>query len=501
MVDVEMTAESHGVMGGPSRPGPCAVVIFGVTGDLAHRKLIPALYALDEQDLLPERFLLFGFGRKDVRVEAVAAEVLKRMEDSGTSVRPDVWDRFAARMRYVRGDYGDPESFRRLKAALDAGDAEAGTEGNRLFYLSIPPSVFPEVVRSMDAAGLVYERTSPKWSRVVIEKPFGRDLESARALNLLTRSILTEKQIYRIDHYLGKETVQNILVFRFANAFLEPVWNRHYVDHVEITFAESIGVENRGAFYEEAGVIRDIVQNHLLQVLALMAMEPPVHGDGDCIRDQKVNVFRALRPMDRFTARRDVAFGQYEGYRGEKDVDPNSNTPTFVALRTFVDNWRWQGVPFYLRAGKALESRVTEVAIRFQTIPVCVFSPDQCQQVKPNVLLLRIQPEEGIALRFGIKQPGEPPRIVPASLDFRYAQAFDAETPEAYERLLLDAMRGDQTLFTRSDEVEACWAWCDPIVNYLETEPPEDFPNYPPGTWGPQASMDLPMRYGKGWEV
>lgn len=495
MIELGMTAQASAAPGGAARPGPCAMVIFGASGDLSRRKLLPALGALARDGLLPRRFALAGFGRSAVDLGELAAP----LENGAGGGDPGA--RLARSMLYVRGDYGDPSAYRELAAELDALDARQGTGGNRLFYLAVPPSVFPKVLQGLKGAGLVYDPEDGRWSRVVVEKPFGRDLASARELNLLTRSILDESQIYRIDHYLGKETVQNLLVFRFANAIFEPLWNRRHVDHIQITFAESIGVEGRGSFYEEAGVVRDIVQNHLLQVLSLVAMEPPLSNDADNIRDQKALVFRALRPMDPVAARREAVMGQYRNYQEEKGVAPGSKTPTFAAMRVFLDNWRWQGTPIYLRAGKALPRRVTEVLIQFQRVPVCVFSREQCQRIQPNVLSLRIQPEEGIALRFGLKQPGEPPTIVPAHLDFRYKSAFGGGAPDAYVRLLLDAMRGDQTLFIRSDEVEACWAFCDPVLQAFESADGPGPETYEPGAWGPASAEELLCRDGRQWLV
>ena len=506
MVELNIKTEPARVSGRPVPPGPCSVVIFGVSGDLAKRKLLPALCALANDRLLPEQFALLGFGRSEIDAAELARSVsgdsagrLLRQEGA----RPDdaTVARLVSGMRYVRGGYGDPESFLRLKAELAQADKEHGTQGNRLFYFAVPPSAFPTILDSLDKAGLIRDPADNAWSRLVVEKPFGRDLRDARALNQRMRSVLDESQIYRIDHYLGKETVQNLLVFRFANGIFEPLWNRKHIDHIQVTFAESIGVEGRGRFYEETGVMRDIVQNHLLQVLTLVGMEPPVTGDADSIRDQKVLVARSLRPISRQGVESDVVFGQYEGYRSERGVASDSVTPTFAAMRVFLDNWRWQGVPIYLRAGKALRRRMTEVAIQFQSIPVCVFGREQCERVAPNLLVIRIQPEEGIALRFALKQPGEPPNIVPANLDFRYRDAFGDSTPDAYVRLLLDAMRGDQTLFIRSDEVEACWAFADPILKAFEERPPSSLPAYAPGSWGPPCADALIERDDRRWTV
>lgn len=506
MIEIGLKTEPQGLIGHTARPGPCSVVIFGTSGDLARFKLLPALCALFNDGLLPENFALVGFGRSEVDVTELARSACEKpkgqMFANGAAKPPrEAAEGLVSKMRYVRGNYDDPESFRRLKEELDHLDRERGTKGNRLFYLAVPPSAFPPIVDSLGRAGLVCDPEEERWSRVVVEKPFGRDLQSARELNHKARSVLDESQIYRIDHYLGKETVQNLMVFRFANAIFEPLWNRNHVDHIQITFAESIGVNGRGRLYEQIGVIRDIVQNHLLQVLNLVCMEPPITGDADNIRDQKVLVTRSLRPMDYRSAKRDVVLGQYEGYRREEGVAEDSVIPTFMGARVFLDNWRWQGVPVYLRAGKALQRRVTEVLIQFQTIPVCVFSRKQCDRIKPNVLILRIQPEEGIALRFGLKQPGEPPTIVPADLDFRYRDAFGAETPDAYVRLLLDAMRGDQTLFTRSDEVEAAWEFVDPILRAFEKDPPERLPAYDQGSWGPVCADALLRKDGRKWQI
>jgi glucose-6-phosphate 1-dehydrogenase len=484
----------------PKPAPPCAFVVFGGSGDLTRRKLGPALYNLALLGHLPQPFAMVGVGRRPLGDDVFRAALKQGVADfSRSGIAASTWQSFAAGLRYVTGEFEDPELFRRLGGQLDELDRTLGLGGNRLFYLATPPQEFTVILEQLKGAGLIAPPGGPSWTRVVIEKPFGRDLESARALNALVASFLEESQTYRIDHYLGKETVQNILVFRFANSIFEPFWNRKYVSHVEITAAETVGIGTRGKFYEQTGVLRDIVQNHLLQVLALTAMEPPNTGGADDVRSERLKVVRALRQAREEALPREVVLGQYRGYRQEPDVAADSMTPTFAALRVYVDNWRWQGVPFYLRAGKKLAHLVTEVSLHMQPIPLSLFArSDACDLIEPNVLTLRIQPDEGITLRFASKAPGHDLAIRSVLMDMSYRETFGGEPPEAYERLLLDAMRGDATLFARRDAVEASWEWITPILRHAETHP-QDFPNYEPGSWGPVSCQDLKRRSDGPW--
>ena len=492
-----------------SAPEPCAVVVFGASGDLAHRKLLPALYNLALSAHLPAAFGLVGVSKSefsDARYQADMREAVGKY----SRVKPideEVWRDFAAGLRYVSGSFDDDSTFQRLAATLEEVDRVRATRGNRLFYFATPPSTYPTLLRQLKKHQLINPVGDPRFTRVVIEKPFGRDLASARALNRLVLEVMDEKQVFRIDHYLGKETVQNLLVFRFGNTIFEPIWNRNYVDHVEITAAEELGIENRGRYYEEAGILRDMIQNHVLQLVCLTAMEAPVAFDADAVRDEKIKVLRALEPIEGAEAvGQRVVVGQYTagqiagadvpGYQQEKDVSPGSRTPTFVALKLQVDNWRWSDVPFYLRSGKRMPKRATEIAITFRRLPHALFGEGAGTT---NVLIIRVQPEEGIALRFAAKVPGERYRPRTVSMDFRYGAAFGGSTPEAYERLLLDALRGDQTLFTRKDEVEAAWKLVGGILQVTEAS---DFPPpapYEAGTWGPPEADALLARDGRAW--
>jgi glucose-6-phosphate 1-dehydrogenase len=487
-------------------PDPCALVLFGATGDLAQRKLFPALYELTCAGLLPDRFAVVAFSRSSRDAGAFRQTVREGLQKHARTRPLDraAWEKLAARIEYVSGGHDDPAAFRRLREALEAVHRHHGTLGNQLTYLSTPPSTFAALISGLVGEGLLPREgaghTGP-WHRLVIEKPFGRDLQSAQALNRTLWEALDERQIFRIDHFLGKETVQNILVFRLANAIFEPLWNRHHVDHVEITSAETLGVEGRGPFYDETGVIRDVVQNHLLQVLALCAMEPPVSLSAEDIRDEKNKVFRALRPVTGRDVEGSVVVGQYAGYATEPGVAPGSRTPTYAALRLFVDTWRWKGVPFYVRAGKRLSTRVSEVSVHFKAVPFSLFSTSQaCQRLEPNVLTFRIQPEEGINLRFESKVPGEGVNIAGVSMDFGYAGTFNRPVPEAYERLLLDCMRGDATLFARADSVEQAWTFISPIIDALDVDT-SPLHTYAPGSAGPPAAAALLARDGRRWTV
>ena len=487
------------------------IVIFGGSGDLSKRKLVPALFELHVEKQLPPQTAIVGYARTGESDETYRAEMKIAVAEFSRKKPVDEaeWKAFASRLYFYRGDLTLPKNFDDLKTRLETIEKERGLTGNRLFYLAIPPSAIGDVVNNLGQAGFVYRADGPPWSRLIVEKPFGRDLESARALNEELAQVFRERQIFRIDHYLGKETTQNILVLRLGNGIFEPLWNRRYVDHVQITVAESIGIENRGKFYEEAGVLRDIIQNHVLQLLCLVAMEPPVAFDPNAVRDEKVKVLRSIQPQTAEEILRDSVRGQYGpgavdgktavGYRQERDVNPMSLRETYAAWKVQIENWRWAGVPFYLRAGKRLQKRVTEIAIQFKTPPIALFRRVGVVRQEPNVLVLRIQPDEGIALKFGAKVPGPVTKVDPVTMDFRYSEFFGASQPEAYERLLMDAIHGDSTLFARRDEVEAAWERVTPVLDVWRDNPPLDHPNYEAGTWGPDASVALLARDGRRW--
>jgi glucose-6-phosphate 1-dehydrogenase len=491
-------------------PDPNAFVLFGATGDLAHRKVMPAIYQLLRTNLLPAEFSIVAVARRPYTDDAFRAEVRASLGKYSRvlPIEETAWTELAKRITYQQLDFADDAGYDRLGERLDALDAERGTAGNRLYYLATQPSQVTEIVRQMGRVGLDHELHGAGWRRVVVEKPFGRDLDSARRLNHELNKVFRESQIYRIDHYLGKETVRNLMVFRFGNGIFEPVWNRSYVDHVQITVAESIGAEGRGAFYEETGASRDILQNHLLQLMTLVAMEPPSSFSADALRDQKVQVLRSIAAPDLEHVKNSIVRGQYAagwvggepvpGYREEPEVDPQSETETFVAGCFTIDDWRWSGVPFYLRAGKRMPKRATEISIQFKEVPLRLFR-ESTGDPAPNVLAMRIQPDEGIMLRFAAKVPGLGLDVRTVNMDFAYGTSFAVDSPDAYETLILDALLGDASLFTRADEVEAAWSIVTPIIDSWAGMPAPRFPDYAAGTWGPETATELMERDGRRW--
>jgi glucose-6-phosphate 1-dehydrogenase len=499
------------------RGDACTVVIFGAAGDLAKRKLFPALFHLQCDGLLHEDFALVGVARAPMSDDAFRRLVYESARDADDpspagEIDEEDWARFAPRLSYVRGDFTEAATYAALGERLGAIESARPRSDGRLFYLSVPPSVYADCINHLSRSGVaerVNQRSTRPWTRIVIEKPFGHDAESARALNRAVRKAFAEHQVYRIDHYLGKETVQNLMVFRFANSIFEPVWNRHHIHHVQITASETVGVEHRAGYYEEAGVVRDMFQNHLLQLLSLTAMEPPVAFQADAVRDEKLKVLRAIRRFSAAEMHDYTVRGQYgpgtingaavPGYREEPDVDPGSDVPTWAALRLLVDNWRWQGVPFFLRSGKRMARRVSEIAIQFREPPHLMFPLERDQTITPNVIAIRVQPQEGISLAFDIKMPGVGVRMTAARMDFSYAEAFGPAAHSAYETLLLDCMVGDPTLFTRADAVEAAWEVVDPVIEAWQDKDPEHFPNYAAGTWGPAIADEFIARDGARW--
>jgi len=487
---------------------PCAFVVFGAMGDLTRRKLLPALYNLQANGLLPREFAFVGVARRALddaayRDYAAAAAHELASRPAGAAPQAD----FTARVHYVKGDFEDPATYEAIAKTLAHAAHEHGTQGNALFYLATPPGEFSIIVRGLAGAGLT--RQDAGWRRVVVEKPFGHDLESARALNRELTGVLAEGQIFRIDHYLGKETVQNLMVFRFANGMFEPIWNRRYVDHVQITVAEELGVEGRGAYYEQAGVVRDLVQNHMLQLLALVAMEPPSTLAPEAVRNEKVKVLEAIRSMEPEQVLRDAVRGQYgagvvEGkkvpaYRDEPGVSPTSQTETFAALRLLVENWRWAGVPFYLRSGKRLARRDTQISIQLRRPPLLLFEEAGIAQIEPNRIDVLVQPEEAISISMKAKRPGPAIVLEQVKLDFSYARFGPLPPATGYERLLHDVMVGDPGLFHRADLVEASWRIVTPVLDLWSTLPARDFPSYDAGSWGPAASFELLARDGRRW--
>ena len=493
---------------------PCVLVIFGATGDLTARKLIPALYNLSLEAQLPSQFACVGFARREKGQDEFRDEIYQGVSQHSRikPIDPEIWQSFSEQVHYHQSPFDDDAGYQSLKKRLDAIDEEMGTKGNRVFYLSTQPSYFSTIIEQLKKHGLVYDYApdAEKWSRVIIEKPFGHNFSSASSLQQRISKHLHENQIYRIDHYLGKETVQNLLVFRFANSIFESLWNNKFVDHVQITVGEDLGIGSRGLFWEEAGMLRDIVQNHMMQLLSLVAMEPPVNLEADSIRDEKVKVLQSIRPVDMQNFSKYFVRGQYDqgfiqgdpvkGYRQEHNVAPQSNVETYVAMQLFIDNWRWAGVPFYLRGGKRLPKRSTEIAITFKEAPGVLFQ--QCRRLNQNnVLVMRIQPDEGISLKMNCKVPGMATQVQPVKMDFRYGSFFGAAPPEAYERLICDCILGDSTLFARSDEVLASWDLLTPVLERWQEENTPSFPNYQAGTWGPQEADLMLSQNGRAWRI
>ena len=493
----------------PQAAEPCALVIFGASGDLTKRKLVPSLYNLASYHLLPADFSIIGVARRPLSDDVFRDQLGKDLAELGTQpVDPNLWSRFRGRISYCAGNFDDPATYKKLAEELAESEKNLKTSGNVVFYLSVQPDYFATIARQLSQAGLLAEENG-RWRRVIIEKPFGHDLASARELNTKLTSVLQEHQIYRIDHYLGKETAQNILVFRLGNAIFEPIWNRRYIDHVQLIVAESIGVEGRGAFYETAGAFRDVMQNHMFMLLALIAMEPPTSLEGEAIRNEKVKLLRSIRQTTPEEALRNTVRGQYgEGvvsgkkltaYRQEPNVNPDSRVETFAAIKLMIENWRWAGVPFYLRSGKRMPRRTTQIVFRFKTPPLSLFATNEADPIAPNYMIFSIQPEEGITIQVRAKIPG--PTICTRSvrLEFDYDQFGDRQPTTGYEKLLYDCMVGDTSLFHRSDMVEAAWEAASPILEAWNNNPAEDFPNYASGTWGPEAATKLIERDNHHW--
>ncbi len=512
-MSTEVQAARGGKAAEPGRAEPCILVIFGATGDLTMRKLLPAIYNLTREGLLHENTVVVGFARRPKTDEEFRAEMLEGVTKFSRSKPVDagVWEKVASKLFYLQSTFEDGDGYVRLAARFAELDKQFNIGGRRMYYLSTSPTEFFPIIQHLGEAGLgnIDPYSSAAWRRVIVEKPFGRDLATAHELNIAINHVFSESQVFRIDHYLGKQTVQNMLVFRFANGLFEPVWNRNHIDHVQITVGETLGVEGRGPYYESAGAMRDMVQNHLMQLLALTAMEPPVALDANSIRDEKVMVLRSIQPLTPGEVVRRTTRGQYKsgrisakevkGYRQEERVAADSQTETFAAVKLFIDNWRWQGVPFYLRSGKRMPRQGSEISIHFKPAPGVLFNT-VARQVSHNVLVLRVQPHEGISLLINAKTPGNVTRIAPAHMDFAYDLAFGSYSPEAYERLLLDSILGDSTLFIRNDEVEVAWK----IIDSIETEwakgsPPLAF--YEPGSWGPEESGHMLQREGRAWDA
>ena len=512
------TSGSDGQAANPLREGlttnritdPCTIVLFGAAGDLVKRMLMPAMWNLRLEDILPTNYGIVGFSRAPYSNDEFRAQMkdaIDQFAHSGPAKDP-LWSDFAQHLTYVRGDFGDNRAFKKLRAQLDENDKQLGTRANRLYYLSTPPSVFATIVQQLSDVGLGPKDQAQGWSRIIIEKPFGTDLDSARALQAEVSKVFDERQVYRIDHYLGKEPVQDIMALRFANVMFEPIWNRRYVDCIQITAAETVGVEGRGGYYDNAGALRDMIQNHVINLLALVAMEPPISPSADHIRDEKFKVLSAVRPIAPDEVAKTTVRGQYgagtidgkpvPSYRQEPSVDPNSNTETYAGAKFLIDNWRWADVPFYLRSGKRLARKYSEIAVAFRPIPHRIFG-EMGERLENNTLVMKIQPEEGVSIRFNAKVPGPKMHIRAVTMDFNYGTGFGVASAPAYERLIGDAMRGDATLFTRWDAVERAWEIVMPVLEGWTSTRAEDFPNYAAGTQGPSNSDALLAGDAREW--